>query len=141
MKTLISIFRSLGMAVAMLTFASGAWAEHDGDGIVHDDEVVTDTEVVGEEVVGEEAQSGIVGEGEEVIFYMMDGDGSEAADGAQYVDAEGNVVYIGSEGGEETTMYTPLMMASGVSGGAVTLADTAADQPRTSRRGGRGSAH
>lgn len=133
MKTLISITRSLGIAVAMFTFASGAWAEHDGDGIVHDDEVVTDSEVVGEdvvgeEVVGEEAQSGVAGEGEEVMIYLMDGDGSEVGtDATQYVDAEGNVVSVGGDG-SEVTMYTPLMMASGVADGAVTLADTAADQ-------------
>ncbi len=133
MKALFSITRVLTFAVAMFSFASGAWAEDEGDGIVQDDEVVSNTDVTGEEelldteVVGEEAQSG---PSDEVIMYTMGGeDGAEVADGTGYVDAEGNVIYVeGDEGGGPEVEFTPLMATSGIAGGAVSLADTAADQ-------------
>ena len=156
MKSLISMTRILAIAVAMFSFASGAWAEDLGDGIAQGDEVVTntdvtggedqlDTQVIGDEEVaddsdatggdevtleaGEEAQSGPGGD--EVIYYTMDGEGSDdgAARPTEYTDAEGNVIYFrGSEGVGDETEYTPLMATSGMAGGAVALTDTAADQ-------------
>ena len=140
MKNLISITKVLAMAVAMFSFAASAWAEHDGDGVVHDADEVTDTEVIGEEeVIGED---GMVDEsdvttGEEVelqiggddgIIYTMTGEGGEVP-ATEYVDAEGNVIYFRSdEGGGEEVEMTALMSQSGAAGGAVSLADTAADQ-------------
>jgi hypothetical protein len=105
----------------------------DSDAAGGDEEVADDSDATGGDEVylepGEEAQS--EPGGDEVIYYTMDGESGDdgAAPPTEYTDAEGNVIYFrGSEGVSDETEYTPLMATSGMAGGAVTLADTAADQ-------------
>ncbi len=131
MKTFNSITRFLALAVAMFFFASGAWAEHDGDDVVHD-ETTVDEGTIDEGTVneadgsGEEAQSGTGGE---EIFYMTGGEGGEESV-IEYVDAEGNVYnQRGDVGtGEEVSMEILAAQGGMAGGGAVSLSDTAADQ-------------
>jgi hypothetical protein len=123
MKTIGSAVKTLAVALAMFSLASGVRAEHDGDGITHDiDEVlevdggegipgedVTGVEVElvpapGDDVAGGEEPAGEetpleYGAGEEIYYTMVD-DGvvDTGADGdagvTAVVDADGDFVYV-----------------------------------------------